>query len=35
MDEKKYHYPMPLAPIDIAQVKLLDKDTVKFMIKQV
>jgi hypothetical protein len=32
--EKKYHYPLPLAPVDLSDTKVLDKDTVKFMIKQ-
>lgn len=32
--EKKYHYPLPLSPVDVAEVKMLDKDTVKFIIKQ-
>lgn len=33
VEEKKYHYPLPLAPIDTTEVKMLDKDTIKFIIK--
>jgi hypothetical protein len=33
LEDKKYHYPLPLAPIDTTEVKLLDKDTMKFIIK--
>ncbi len=33
IEDKKYHYPLPLAPIDTTEVKLLDKDTIKFIIK--
>ena len=33
VEDKKYHYPLPLAPIDTTEVKLLDKDTIKFIIK--
>lgn len=32
--DKKYHYPMPLSPVEISNLRLLDKDTAKFMIKQ-
>ncbi len=32
--DKKYHYPLPLAPVDVRQVKTLDKETVKFVVKQ-
>jgi hypothetical protein len=32
--DKKYHYPLPLVPVDVSDAKVLDKDTVKFMIKQ-
>lgn len=32
-NEKKFHYPLPLAPIDITDVRTIDKETVKFIIK--
>ena len=32
--DKKYHYPLPLAPVEVSEVKMLDKETVKFIIKQ-
>ena len=32
-NEKKFHYPLPLAPVDITDVRTLDKETVKFVIK--
>lgn len=31
--ERKFHYPLPLQPVDISDLKTLDKDTVKFMIR--
>ena len=31
--EKKFHYPLPLAPVDTSDVRLLDKETMRFVIK--
>ena len=33
LGEKKFHYPLPLAPVDTSDVRLLDKETMKFVIK--
>lgn len=32
--EKKFHYPLPLGPVDVSEAKLLDKETIKFIISQ-
>ncbi len=32
--ERKFHYPLPLGPVDVQQVKSLDKETAKFLISQ-
>jgi hypothetical protein len=34
-NEKKFHVPLPLSPVDISETKTLDKETVKFVIKNV
>ena len=32
--KQKVHYPMPLAPLETSQPHLLDKETMKLMIKK-
>lgn len=34
-DGRKFHYPLPLAPIDTTQPHTLDKDTVKLLISKI